>query len=124
MGETFEDPRLGAGNTVLGVDEWELLEELSQGDTMYMELMAKLIDTERQYKTMARRNGIYDDLEKCLETSSRPQEQAINNAHYERNLKEAAKTGNVEQVKHAIEDKNPEPPQQLSWGSLKFQNPT
>jgi DNA sulfur modification protein DndC len=124
MGETFEDPRLGAGNTVLGADEWELLEELSQGDTMYMELMAKLIDTERQYKTMARRNGIYDDLEKCLETSSRPQEQAINNAHYERNLKEAAKTGNVEQVKHAIEDKNPEPPQQLSWGSLKFQNPT
>jgi DNA sulfur modification protein DndC len=124
MGETFEDPRLGAGNTVLGVDEWELLEELSQGDTMYMELMAKLIDTERQYKTMARRNGIYDDLEKCLETSSRPQKQAINNAHYERNLKEAAKTGNVEQVKHAIEDKNPEPPQQLSWGSLKFQNPT
>ena len=100
MGETFEDPRLGAGNTVLGADEWELLEELSQGDTMYMELMAKLIDTERQYKTMARRNGIYDDLEK------------------------AAKTGNVEQVKHAIEDKNPEPPQQLSWGSLKFQNPT
>ncbi len=69
MGETFEDPRLGAGNTVLGADEWELLEELSQGDTMYMELMAKLIDTERQYKTMARRNGIYDDLEKCLETS-------------------------------------------------------
>jgi len=124
MGETFEDPRLGAGNTVLGADEWELLEELSQGDTMYMELMAKLIDTERQYKTMARRNGIYDDLEKCLETSSRPQKQAINNAHYERNLKEAAKTGNVEQVKHAIEDKNPEPPQQLSWGSLKFQNPT
>jgi len=124
MGEPFEDPRLGAGNSVLGADEWQLLEELSQGDGMYMELMAKLIDTERQYKTMARRTGIYDDLERCFETSSRPQEEAINNAHYERNLKEAAKTGSVEQVKQAVEGKNPDPPQQLSWATLKFQNPS
>ncbi|MBD2482016.1 DNA phosphorothioation system sulfurtransferase DndC [Planktothrix sp. FACHB-1365] len=124
MGEPFEDPRIGAGNHVLGGDEWQLLEELSQGDTMYMELMAKLIDTERQYKTMARRTGIYDDLERCFETSSRPQQDAIENAHYERNLKEAAKTGSVEQVKQAVEGKNPDPPQQLSWATLKFQNPS
>ncbi|MFM6189612.1 MAG: DNA phosphorothioation system sulfurtransferase DndC, partial [Planktothrix sp.] len=68
--------------------------------------------------------GIYDDLERCFETSSRPQEEAINNAHYERNLKEAAKTGSIEQVKQAVEGKNPDPPQQLSWATLKFQNPS
>jgi len=51
---------------------------------MHLELMAKLLDTERQYRTMVRRNGIYDALEKCFETSSRSQEEAIANAHYKR----------------------------------------
>jgi len=47
---------------------------------------------------MARRNGIYDALEKCFETSSRSEE-AIANAHYKRDLKNAAGEGNVETVK-------------------------
>lgn len=71
--------------------------------------MAKLLDTERQYRTMAQRNGIYDALEKCFETSSRSKEDAIANAHYKRDLKTAAGIGNVETVK------------QLTWANLKFQ---
>ncbi len=108
-GEPFRDQRPGAENSLLGSDEWSVLEEICQGDAMHLELMAKLIDTERQYRTMARRNGIYDALEKCFETSSRSEAEAIANAHFKRDLKTAAGEGNVETVK------------QLTWASLKFQ---
>lgn len=109
-GEPFRDGRPGAENSLLGSDEWSVLEEICNGDAMHLELMAKLLDTERQYRTMARRNGIYDALEKCFETSSRSVAEAIANAHYKRDLKTAANEGNVETVK------------QLTWASLKFQD--
>ena len=108
-GEIFRDPRPGADNSLLGADEWAVLEELCQGDAMHLELMAKLLDTERQYRTMTSRSGIYNKLEKCFETSSRSPTDAIANAHYKRDLKTAAGDGNVETVK------------QLTWADLKFQ---
>jgi DNA sulfur modification protein DndC len=108
-GEIFRDPRPGADNSLLGADEWAVLEELCQGDAMHLELMAKLLDTERQYRTMTSRTGIYSKLEKCFETSSRSPTDAIANAHYKRDLKTAAGDGNVETVK------------QLTWADLKFQ---
>jgi len=48
------------------------------------ELMAKPLDTERQYRTMARRNGIYDALEKQF-WNHLPQRRG----HYKRDLKTA-----------------------------------
>ncbi len=108
-GEVFKDPRPGADNSLLGADEWAVLEELCDGDAMHLELMAKLLDTERQYRTMASRTGIYNKLEQCFETSSRSPTDAIANAHYKRDLKTAAGDGNVETVK------------QLTWADLKFQ---
>lgn len=108
-GEIFRDSRPGANTSLLGSDEWAVLEEICDSDAMHLELMAKLLDTERQYRTMARRNGIYDALEKCFETSSRSKEEAIANAHYRRDLKTAAGEGDVETVK------------QLSWANIKFQ---
>ncbi|WP_236738865.1 DNA phosphorothioation system sulfurtransferase DndC [Chroogloeocystis siderophila] len=108
-GEPFRDPRPGSDRTLLGSDEWAVLEEICDDDAMHLELMAKLLDTERQYRTMARRNGIFEALEKCFETSSRSKEEAIANAHYKRDLKNAAEQGNIETVK------------QLTWASLKFQ---
>lgn len=108
-GEVFRDPRPGADSSLLGADEWAVLEELCDDDAMHLELMAKLLDTERQYKTMASRSGIYNKLEKCFETSSRSPTEAIANAHYKRDLKDAAGKGNVETVK------------QLTWADLKFQ---
>lgn len=109
-GKPFRDARPGSENSLLGSDEWSVLEEICNDDAMHLELMAKLLDTERQYRTMARRNGIYDALEKCFETSSRSVEEAIANAHYKRDLKTAVGEGNVETVK------------QLTWASLKFQD--
>jgi len=69
---------------------------------------------------MSRRVGIYDTLEKCFQTSSRSQQQAIDNAHFKRDLKEAVDQGDVDKVKQltlgdAIKQVNVE-----TWGSRKF----
>ncbi|MGD2180176.1 DNA phosphorothioation system sulfurtransferase DndC [Lusitaniella coriacea] len=97
--ETFQDTRPGAGDSLLGADEWSTLEELCGEDAMHLELMAKLIDTERQYYTKSRRSGILSDLEKCFDTSSRSRKEAIDNAHLKRDLKEAVGDGNVAAIK-------------------------
>ena len=107
-GEPFRDLRPGAGSSLLGTDEWNVLEEICGDDSMHLELMAKLLDTERQYHTKSRRVGIYETLEKCFETSSRSKEKAIENAYLKRDFKTASETGDVNKVK------------QLSWSSIKF----
>ncbi|WP_413160540.1 DNA phosphorothioation system sulfurtransferase DndC [Capilliphycus salinus ALCB114379] len=107
-GETFIDAYRGMENSLLGSDEWTTLEEICGENAMHLELMAKLLDTERQYYTKARRLGIFEDLEKCFETSSRSKEEAIANAHLRRNLKLAAQEGDVETIK------------QLTWGNMKY----
>lgn len=107
-GENFQDPRPGSGSS-LGSDEWSVLGEVCNGDAMHLELMAKLLDTERQYQTMARRTGIYEALGKSFQTSSRSAPEAIANAHYKRDLKAAASKGDVDTVK-----------QLSTWASLKF----
>ena len=98
-GEFFQDSRPGADNRLLGSDEWQVLEEICGDDAMHLELMAKLLDTERQYRTMSRRIGINEALEKCFNTSSRSEEEAIKNAHLKRDLKNAAGEGDVQTVK-------------------------
>ncbi len=107
-GEPFHDIRLGAGNSLLGSDEWDVLAEICSQDSMHLELMAKLLDTERQYHTKSRRVGIYETLEKCFDTSSRSKEEAIENAHLKRDLKNATGEGDVNAVK------------QLTWANIKF----
>jgi DNA sulfur modification protein DndC len=123
-GEPFIDLRPDAGLSLLGSDEWNVLEEICESDAMQLELMAKLLDTERQYRKMARRVGIYDALEKCFATSSRSPEEAIKNAHFKRDLKTAVGEGDVEKVKQltlgdVAESGNDK---QLTWASLKFRN--
>lgn len=128
-GEPFQDVRPGAERTLLGSDEWAVLEEVCDDDNMHLELMSRLIDTERQYYTKSRRTGIYDDLEKCFETSSRSKEDAIQKAHDKRNYQEAANKGDAEKLKSTVHGlKTVENPvkksendiTQLGWGSLKF----
>ncbi|XZO01169.1 MAG: DNA phosphorothioation system sulfurtransferase DndC [Microcoleus sp.] len=148
-GQPFQDSRPAAERKLLGSDEWTVLEEMCE-DKMHLELMAKLLDTERQYYTKTRRNGIYGDLDKCFETSSRSKEEAIGNAHYQRNLKNAVEavkanpTLNIQLVKDAIAQSNisatedtvnvaklkeqlessTNQSRQLSWADIKFSPPT
>ncbi|MEO1376128.1 MAG: DNA phosphorothioation system sulfurtransferase DndC [Cyanobacteria bacterium J06635_10] len=121
--QEFIDPRPGAGYSLLGSDEWEVLEEICENDAMHLELMAKLLDTERQYRKKSRRVGIYEALEKCFETSSRNQEDAIKNAHFKRDLKNAAGEGDIDKVKQltlgdVTTEKVIEEPQ--TWAERKF----
>ncbi len=125
-GEEFKDPRPGADYSLLGSDEWAVLEEICEDDAMHLELMAKLLDTERQYRKKGRRVGIYDTLEKCFTTSSRSPEEAIKNAHLKRDLKTAVDQGDVKKVKQltlgdAVEEGNDESDKQPTWGNIKFQ---
>ena len=147
-GEPFQDSRPAAERKLLGSDEWTVLEEMCD-DKMHLELMAKLLDTERQYYTKPRRTGVYADLDKCFETSSRSQEEAIGNAHYQRNLKKAVEDVkanpalNIQQVKEAIAqtnisatdatvdiaklreelESNSKESRQLSWADIKYSTP-
>ena len=123
-GEVFKDIRVGADEKLLGNDEWETLAEICESE-MQLELMSKLLDTERQFYTKNRRLGIYDSLEKCFDTSSRSKEEAIATAHQKYDLKTAAEQGNIEAVKEQVEQLNK--PRDCSvaddkanWGSIKF----
>lgn len=138
-GEPFKDTRLGAERSLLGSDEWTVLEEICE-DAMHLELMAKLLDTERQYYTKTRRTGIYETIEKSFDTSSRPKEEAIENAHYQRDLKNAVESlkvnaENIDQIRPVLNGETPEPNKkdeeqqitedneqgkQLTWADLKF----
>ncbi|MCA2710276.1 MAG: DNA phosphorothioation system sulfurtransferase DndC [Microcystis sp. M015S2] len=123
-GETFQDPRPGADNNLLGSEEWDILADICAEDSMHLELLAKLIDTERQYFLKISRKGIYKDLEKCFESSSRSKEEAIENARYVYDLKNAAQSGNIAQVKEQLKESFSEPEKdqqkQLTWASMKF----
>ncbi|MFN5874017.1 MAG: DNA phosphorothioation system sulfurtransferase DndC [Aphanizomenon sp.] len=125
-GEVFKDPRPGADQSILGTDEWGVLEEICDGDGMHLELMARLLDTERQFKKKTRRVGIYESLEKCFDTSSRSPEVAIRNAHLKRDLRQAALEGDVATVREKVKqltlgdtsDKEESKPQ--TWANFKY----
>jgi DNA sulfur modification protein DndC len=106
MGKPFKDNRIQE-KQLLGGDEWSILEEICSDDAMHLELMAKLLDTERQHATKSRR-GVFENLEKCFDSSSRSKAEAIAIAHEKRDLKEAASQGDVGKVK------------QLTWAQMKF----
>ncbi|BAY08724.1 DNA phosphorothioation system sulfurtransferase DndC [Calothrix sp. NIES-2098] len=134
-GEEFKDPRPGADLSLLGSDEWAVLEEICADDAMHLELMAKLLDTERQFRKMSRRVGIYDTLEKCFATSSRSKDEAVKNAHLKRDLKTAVEQGDIEKVKQltladftaldtAVNTSNVTQAdvETKTWASMKFKN--
>jgi DNA sulfur modification protein DndC len=110
MSEPFKDTRIQE-KKLLGNDEWSILQEICSDDPMHLELMAKLLDTERQHATKSRR-GVFENLEKCFDSSSLSKEDAIRIAHEKRDLKEAASQGDVEKVR------------QLTWAQMKFQRET
>ena len=124
--EVFKDPRPGADHSILGSDEWGVLEEICDGDGMHLELMARLLDTERQFKKKTRRVGIYDSLEKCFDTSSRSPEQAIRNAHLKRDLRQAALEGDVSTIREKVKQlslgdtSDKEESKVPSWANIKY----
>ncbi|MCW6035148.1 DNA phosphorothioation system sulfurtransferase DndC [Spirulina subsalsa FACHB-351] len=119
-GKTFVDPRPGADDhSILGPDEWATLADICGEDAMHLELMSKLLGTERKYYTKARRSGILGDLEKCFETSSRSKEEAIQHAHYKWDIKEAIEKEDMAKLKETLVRAQAIPPSN-DWANLKF----
>jgi DNA sulfur modification protein DndC len=107
--------------------------------------MARLLDTENQFHAKSRR-GIYESLDKCFESSSRSRDEAIDNAHFQRNVKNTVKavkddTAEIHDLRQAFEKSDSEAllrsplalpkasadrdeGKQLTWASLKFQTKT
>jgi DNA sulfur modification protein DndC len=122
-GTEFRDPRPGADYSLLGSDEWAVLAEICGDDSMELELMAKLLDTERQYRKKNRRVGIYEALEKCFNTSSRSPAEAIKNAHLKRDLREAVNQGDISKVKEKVKQLtlgDVHEKGEITWGKWKF----
>ncbi|RZM79141.1 hypothetical protein [Leptolyngbya iicbica] len=115
-------------------DAWAILQDLSDNDPLYLELLAKLLDTERKYQTMSRRTGVYKDLAACFETSALPRAAAIQQAETIREMKQA-QGGNRSKSKKKGQDnkrKAEEPDNdsidvaafQSAWSRLKFGQPS
>ncbi|WP_026079526.1 DNA phosphorothioation system sulfurtransferase DndC [Spirulina subsalsa] len=119
-GKTFVDPRPGADeHSILGPDEWATLADICGEDAMHLELMSKLLGTERKYYTKARRSGILGDLEKCFETSSRSKEEAIQHAHYKWDIKQAIEAEDMTKLKDTLARAEAIPPRN-NWADVKF----
>ncbi|MEM9540141.1 MAG: DNA phosphorothioation system sulfurtransferase DndC [Cyanobacteria bacterium P01_E01_bin.42] len=130
-GEPFQDVnRTSQSETpLLGADEWGILKELCDEDEMYFELTTRLLDIERQYYTKSKRSGIIGDLEKCFDTSSRSQAEAIQNAYQQRDIQEAIAQADISTLQQQLSpndeplsDNNEPEPKNPTWGSLKFPN--
>ncbi|MBD2744204.1 DNA phosphorothioation system sulfurtransferase DndC [Coleofasciculus sp. FACHB-1120] len=122
-GESFQDIRPGAERKLLGSDEWEVLQEICNDDGMHLELMAKLLDTERQFHVKSRR-GVYEKLDKCFESSSRSKEDAIQDARDKRDLKNAVVEEDIDKVKQLTYlEEDIDKVKQLTWASMKFPSP-
>ncbi|AFT98754.1 hypothetical protein O3I_003960 [Nocardia brasiliensis ATCC 700358] len=64
-GEKFPGKPLDAYLT-LGADEMELLRELCEDDDTHFTTMRELLSVERRYRTMSRRSGLFEALEKVV----------------------------------------------------------
>ncbi|MEB3233699.1 MAG: DNA phosphorothioation system sulfurtransferase DndC [Leptolyngbyaceae bacterium] len=116
-GEPFDDAHPSTEAAHLGADEWNLLQQIcteTHTDPMHFELITRLLATEQQYQLHARRVGIFDALEKCFDSSSRNQAEAIDHAKATRQLKQ-----DVEAV-HSTDDLTPIKETLSSWGAMKF----
>jgi len=102
---------------LLGIDEWEILADICQDEPMQLDLLAKLLDTERQYHLKGNRKGIYEAIGKCFASSSRNEQTAIAEAHFRREIREKASLGDIEAVSKLVDT---EP---TSWASIKFAKP-
>ena len=64
-GERFPGAPLDE-HLVLAADEMEVLRDVCGDDRLHFEMTRELLDVERRYRTMSRRAGLYDALEKAV----------------------------------------------------------
>lgn len=105
-GETFQVQKKYE-KQLLGNDEWQLLQEICGDDVMQLELLTKLLSTEQSHENKSRR-GIYENLEKSLNSSSRSKEEAFAVAIENQTLRKTVEKKDTNAVK------------QMTFAQLKF----
>ena len=91
-GEAF--PKPVADDQLLGIEDWQILQELCDGDEVLFQLQADLLDVERQYRGMSRRAGVYDALMKRFKAGQfKNEEEALEIKRSEKERLEAAENG-------------------------------
>jgi len=114
---------------MIAPNAWAILQDLCDDDPLYLELLAKLLDTERKYQTMSRRTGVYKALEACFETSALPKAAAVQQAEAIREMKQAQGGGNSKSKRSASPAEEPDKDSidvaafQSAWSRLKFGQP-
>ena len=88
-GEPF--PKPDSDDQLLCVEDWQILQDLCEGDEMLFQLQADLLDVERQFRGMSRRAGVYDALMKRLKAGQfKDEEEAIQIKRSEKERLESA----------------------------------
>jgi DNA sulfur modification protein DndC len=107
-GEVYPGPRHLNDNHVFGAQEMKLLREVCDGDDLHFQLLRELLDVEGSYRTMTRRAGLFDALEKAFKRSAFDDvEEATQLARQKRDILDAARGGELErldQLLHDVED--------------------
>jgi DNA sulfur modification protein DndC len=62
-------PGTADDDAVLGTDDWQTLEQVCGEDKLHFQLVAELLDTERRYRSLVRRGGLFDALAACFKRS-------------------------------------------------------
>ena len=79
-------------NTALGADEVALLHELCDGDRLHFQLVRELLSLEKRHKSMLRRTGLFDSIEKAfLRSFYAGEEDAVERARKRRDALTAAR---------------------------------
>jgi len=94
-GEEYPDGAID-DNSLFGKEEMALLEQVCGKDRLHYELIRELLDIERSYRTMTRRAGLYDALERAFRKGFfESKDDAIERAQIRRDRLEAAQRGDV-----------------------------
>jgi DNA sulfur modification protein DndC len=92
MKEPYPGVALDEGH-LFGAEEMNLLNEACGGDVLRFELARELLDVERRHRSMARRRGLFDHLEKSLRRGQYKNEEEAAAAALERfDASEGART--------------------------------
>jgi DNA sulfur modification protein DndC len=83
MKEPYPGQPLDEGH-LFGVEEMALLKEACGGDVLRFELARELLDVERRHRSMVRRRGLFDQLEKALRRGQYESEEEAATAAVER----------------------------------------
>jgi DNA sulfur modification protein DndC len=124
FGKEFIDPRPNAEDKTLGLDEWQILEEICGDDPVHFELVRKLLGAENDFNLKSRRVGILDTLENCFDNNSRDEVESIEAAKTKRKIKDAIQDADIYAVKQLLvldsetQEENPK-----SWADMKFKKP-